>query len=565
MSSTATSATASDSLIGKTLAGRFRILSRIATGGMGVVYKAEQLPLKRVVALKVLEAKTTPDMDQKFGQRFFLEAAAAAKLSHPNTIVVYDYGQAEDDLFYIAMEHVGGGTVERHLKEHGPFTPAQVIHMGLQICSSLRDAHEQGLVHRDLKPGNVMFAPRAGDPFFVKVLDFGLVKVVGAGEEREDGMLTQNGIVMGSPRYMAPEQVRSLTIDHRADIYSLGATLYHMLTGAPPFAGGKAFDAMAAHVTLEPPSLRETWSDCPADDALERVVMRCLAKSPDDRFQDMEEVMIALHDCVHTAGPLTSGNNYLSHVSLPPRLGERSDSNPSNPSQPRTTDPNSATQSNPALRASASGSHSSPRISGPRRKEGLEDVAVDVVVEEQPAKRSSSKTYLAGGAAVLVVAMATAGWAMTREDPPAPRSSPEPAAAPAEPLPAETPADSTPSPVRLETTPAGARARHDGSDLGDTPLEVPIPRGERWEIELSHPGFESRVVTVRAGQARVAVTLQARPAAGSPVAAEVEPQAPARPRWPVRRPQRGTRDQGSASGDDSERAGDIHDPWNQEE
>src|SRR5690606_38251649 len=173
-----------------------------AAGGMGVVFKAEQIPLGRVVALKVLESKQSPTVDESFGRRFFLEASAAAKLAHPNTIVVHDYGKTDEGLYFIAMEYLDGGCLGARLKEQGPLTPAQAIHVGLQVAGSLADAHGQGLVHRDLKPGNVMFAPRGGDPYFVKVLDFGLVKVLGQGED-ENLALTRSGVMMGSPRYMA--------------------------------------------------------------------------------------------------------------------------------------------------------------------------------------------------------------------------------------------------------------------------------------------------------------------------------------------------------------------------
>ncbi|MCZ7685615.1 MAG: serine/threonine protein kinase [Sandaracinaceae bacterium] len=294
-----------DPLIGRVVQGRFLVLARLAAGGMGVVYKAEQQPLGRVIALKILESKQNASVDASFSRRFLLEASAAAKLAHPNTIVVHDYGKTEGGLYFIAMEHLDGGSLGDRLKKHGPLTPAQAIHVGMQVASSLADAHAQGLVHRDLKPGNVMFAARAGDPFFVKVLDFGLVKVLGS--EDENVALTQSGVMMGSPRYMAPEQVKAQPVDHRADIYAFGAMLYHMVAGAPPFAAGSAFEAMHAHVNTPPPPLRATWPHCPAGPRLEAVIMRCLAKDPAQRFLSMNELMSALHACQSEAGALGAG------------------------------------------------------------------------------------------------------------------------------------------------------------------------------------------------------------------------------------------------------------------
>ncbi|MCA9573516.1 MAG: serine/threonine protein kinase, partial [Myxococcales bacterium] len=207
-------------------------------------------------------------------------------------IVVHDYGSTSDGMCFIAMEYLGGGTLSARLKTSGPLVPAAAIHVSMQIASSLHGAHEQGLVHRDLKPGNVMFAPRGGDPLFVKVLDFGLVKVLDQGKDALQ--LTQSGVMMGSPRYMAPEQVKAQPTDARTDIYSFGAVLYHMLTGAPPFHAGSAFEAMQHHVYSQPPPMRATWPGCTAGPMLEALVMRCLAKEPGHRPQGMDEVMNAL-------------------------------------------------------------------------------------------------------------------------------------------------------------------------------------------------------------------------------------------------------------------------------
>ncbi|MCA9608965.1 MAG: serine/threonine protein kinase, partial [Myxococcales bacterium] len=227
-----------DPLLGRVIEGRFEVIRRLAAGGMGVVYEAKQVPLGRRIALKILEVQRTPGSDKTFKDRFFLEASAAARLAHPNTIVVHDYGSTDDGMCFIAMEYLGGGTLSSYLKEKGPLAPPDAIHVGLQVASSLREAHAQGLVHRDLKPGNVMFAPRGGDNLFVKVLDFGLVKVLD--QDKDALQLTQSGVMMGSPRYMAPEQVKAAPTDPRTDIYSFGAVFYHMLTGAPPFHAGSA-------------------------------------------------------------------------------------------------------------------------------------------------------------------------------------------------------------------------------------------------------------------------------------------------------------------------------------
>ena len=288
-----------DAFVGQTVDGRFHVLERIAAGGMGVVYKAEQIPLGRAIALKILEPSKVED--GTFARRFFLEASAAARLAHPNTIVVHDYGRSDDGVFYIAMEYLEGETLQDHLGRGGPMAPPDAVHVALQVASSLRDAHGQGLVHRDLKPGNVMFVPRGGDPLFVKVLDFGLVKVV-SGDEKADLGLTRSGVMMGSPHYMAPEQVKAASVDARTDVYSFGAMMHHVLTGVPPFPADTPFEAMTAHVYGQIPRVRDSWPACPAPPDLEELVFRCLQKDPADRPQTMDDLMVVLQGLRATLG-----------------------------------------------------------------------------------------------------------------------------------------------------------------------------------------------------------------------------------------------------------------------
>jgi serine/threonine-protein kinase len=192
----ARSAKGPDPLIGRVINDRFRVVSAIARGGMGKVYRAEQAPLGREVALKVLNPNYNGENDPEFHKRFFLEASTCSKLSHPNTVTIFDYGRTDDDVYYIAMELLEGRTLHRTLRDDGPFAPSRAMHVARQVCRSLREAHGLGVIHRDLKPANV-FLVRHGDEIdFVKVLDFGLVKDLGASGED----LTQTGLFMGSPK-----------------------------------------------------------------------------------------------------------------------------------------------------------------------------------------------------------------------------------------------------------------------------------------------------------------------------------------------------------------------------
>ena len=236
-------------MIGKVLNGRFTVLERIGSGGMGRVYKAMQAPLDRLVALKILNPMYSVEQDPAFAKRFFLEASVSSKLTHPNTITIFDYGRTEEGIFFIAMEYLQGRTLHQAIAVEGSLPPPRAIHIARQICRALREAHALGIVHRDLKPANVMLLHHGDDEDFVKVLDFGLVKFFAETPDRgaDEEELTQGGIFLGSPTYMAPEQAQNQA-DPRSDVYSLGIVLYHMLAGRPPFQGKAPMDIILKQV-----------------------------------------------------------------------------------------------------------------------------------------------------------------------------------------------------------------------------------------------------------------------------------------------------------------------------
>ena len=282
---------APDPLIGHTVDARFRIISLIARGGMGKVYRAEQAPLGRICALKVLNPSYDGDSDPEFHKRFFLEAATAAKLSHPNTVTIFDYGKSEDDIYYIAMEYLEGKTLHRMLREDGPFSEMRAAHIARQICRSLREAHSHGVVHRDLKPANVLLIDHSDEKDHVKVLDFGLVKDV-SGKNTDD--LTQAGLFMGSPKYMAPEQITGTGVSPATDIYSLGIVLFEMLCGKVPFDRGKSVVTLMAHVNEPPPTVASILPGLVLSATMEAIVYKCLEKDPANRYQSMNELLNAL-------------------------------------------------------------------------------------------------------------------------------------------------------------------------------------------------------------------------------------------------------------------------------
>lgn len=288
------SLTDNDPLLGRVLDGKYTLLSVLGRGGMGVVYKAHQKSLERSVALKLMMG-VEPEREGEFQRRFFLEAATAARLKHPNTITVFDYGSTSldgDRVYYITMELLDGVTLSQVLKE-GALPPVRAINIAMQMCRSLREAHAAGIVHRDLKPGNVMLVKQdadesEGDADFVKVLDFGLAKTRGG--TASGGRLTKAGTFLGSPRYVAPEQIEGKPIDGRADIYSFGCVLYRMLTGRVPFDGGQAVEVMLKHLHDPVPPLQVPG--VPA--SLETLVLACLEKSASDRPRTMDDVLSGL-------------------------------------------------------------------------------------------------------------------------------------------------------------------------------------------------------------------------------------------------------------------------------
>jgi tRNA A-37 threonylcarbamoyl transferase component Bud32 len=270
--------------------GQYQILEKIGSGGMGEVYKAEHQLLKRPCALKLIrhDAVNNPLAQARFER----EVQSAARLTHPNTIEIYDYGQTDDGTCFYVMEYLPGMSLGDLVQQYGPLPPGRLIYLLRQACRALAEAHALGLIHRDLKPANIFLAIRGGEYDVVKILDFGLVKLT----DPEAPELTTDRTVSGTPMFMSPEQATgSRTLDQRSDLYALGAIAYYALTGRPPFLGESPMAIMIAHARdpVEPPSRYEP--DIPAD--LEAVVMRCLAKQPEDRYPNARAVAKALAEC----------------------------------------------------------------------------------------------------------------------------------------------------------------------------------------------------------------------------------------------------------------------------
>lgn len=270
--------------------GQYTLIELLGAGAMGDVYLASHAMMRRRTAIKLLRG----DADGQSLQRFEREVQLTSQLTHPNTIAIYDYGRTNEGLFYYVMEHLDGMDLERLLAGAGPQPAARVIHILRQVCGALEEAHGMGLLHRDIKPANLFLCRRRGVPDMVKVLDFGLVKELGASEETG---AWRAEVVAGTPHYLAPEAITTpRLVDARSDLYSLGAVGYALLTGCHVFTGQTASEICSHQVNTAPipPSARVGY-ELPAD--LCGIILRCLEKRPEARFASARELRLALETC----------------------------------------------------------------------------------------------------------------------------------------------------------------------------------------------------------------------------------------------------------------------------
>ena len=285
---------------GHVICDRYRVMGPLGKGGMGVVLKAEDTALKRLVALKVTtirNALTDDDADPLREERFLREASLSAQLHHPNVVTVFDYGRGEhgvETFCYIAMQLLSGETLGTRLNRNpGGLPAAEALSIITQVARGLRAAHQKGLVHRDLKPDNIMLVPGEDGEELAILLDFGLAKDTSPSLRQE---LTDAGTILGTPEYMSPEQVEGGQIDARSDLYSLGIVLYECLSGLPPFTDENAFKVVAAHLRREPPPLRIPMGRPPPSRELFALVSSLLSKRRDARIQSAEVLLKRLRD-----------------------------------------------------------------------------------------------------------------------------------------------------------------------------------------------------------------------------------------------------------------------------
>ena len=520
-----------DPLIGRVINDRYKILEQIGQGGMGRVYKSVQSPLDRVVALKVLGAGH--DRDPNFYKRFFLEASVTAKLTHPNTITLYDYGRTDDGVFFIAMEYLNGRTLSAAMQQDGPLAQERVIHIAQQICRSLREAHALGIIHRDLKPANVMLLRQHDDHDFVKVLDFGLVKFFSG--ENTDSEITNAGTFMGSPHYIAPEQARNQSPDQRCDIYSLGVLLYHMLTGKVPFTAAAPVDIILKHLHEAPVALCDLRPDLEISPELQDIVLKCMAKARDDRFQSMDDLLAQLKVVRTLVTGLSAPASLPSSVSadtgpnLKPVSGALGAQTPSQPLASLRT----PSQPMPAMRTPAGGSPHLVRPPPPPPEAMFDEDPLPLAqrltpscgtqrAEAPPAKRSLLRpavlvpallgVVLAAGAALsLRGASAQSAQVVVQQIPASPVATAAlagpGAATSADPAGFQT-ANAGTTLVTVTSTPSGAEVRDaDDRMLGMTPFDLRIPSARPLQLTLRHDGFKPVTLKKKVEGERISLSV----------------------------------------------------------
>jgi serine/threonine-protein kinase len=458
--------------------GNFQVLSRLGSGGMGSVYLAENLAIGKRVALKVIH--TDLARNGEVVQRFFNEARAVNRIGNEHIVEVHDHGQTPNGEYFFLMEYIHGRTLGEIIGEQGALPVPRALHISAQLADALAAAHAVSIIHRDLKPDNVMLTTRLGDPDFIKVLDFGLAKMLA---ESTDVNLTAQGVVLGTPHYMAPEVCESRkAIDHRADIYSLGVLMFQMMTGRLPFDAASMGGVLIKHVTEPPPAPRGINPAIPP--SVEQIVLRCLAKPPEARFQSMDELRQALLDPERylAAGPpvmpAATPNRFAGAV--PAELPDTQISMP--PVMPNNVPPHMQWPMAPVNRTMPIGAPTGIQEAVRRRwpliavllgVAGLAGAAVVLTVTDEPTTVAPVIVFLDGGTAEPVDA-AAAAQAVQAVD-----------------------AAATVT-VRLTTRPAGAQV-FDEQDalLGVTPTAITLPRdGREHVLVFRHPEAEARRKTV---------------------------------------------------------------------
>ena len=517
-----------DPLLGQILAGQYKIVDVLGQGGMGTVYRGTQVSIDRTVAIKLISKEFSTDLESI--KRFQREAKITSKLTHPNTIRLYDFGLTDDGLPYLVMELLEGRELADELAESGRVSLGRAVEVCVQVLRALEDAHGLGIVHRDLKPANI-FMQTMGSTDMPKVMDFGIAKTF---TDSELSKVTKTGMLVGTPAYMSPEQVRGEKIGPAADIYAVGTIFYELLAGRVPFEADTPVATLLMQLTRPPPPIGRLRPDLPHVDAIQGVLNELLAKRSDQRPATARAAAELLLELTREGGGKAAANEEEETATM---LFDVVDAAALAPPA------SAAVTARKAMERAPTAVVERP---GPVTESTPADDVIEAVAPtpEPPAK---SKLPIALGLGATVVVAAGAIFAMS-SDPAPPEAVAEPAA-PAEVEVAKTaPAVNEPAPeapaakveaaaaeaegkaaapapaaepvkAQILSTPTGASVFAGGRPLGTTPLTMTSPvAGSRLELELSAKGYKTAKVTVEGGHAgELAVVLEkvaakARPA-----------------------------------------------------
>ncbi|GMV44419.1 MAG: hypothetical protein AMXMBFR64_61350 [Myxococcales bacterium] len=575
------------SLVGTVVDSRYKVERLLAEGGMGRVYLARQLSVDRAIALKVLLRSIASNVSAV--QRFQNEARAASRLTSANTVTVFDFGQEPSGLLYIAMEYVEGRSLWRAIESDGPFPVDRAVGIACQVLESLSEAHAKSIIHRDIKPDNVLLTATATGDELAKVTDFGIAKVL-SGEERTD--LTTAGMVVGTPRYLSPEQIRGEPPDARSDLYSLGVVLYEMLAGVPPFEDKVPMNLLVKHLSEQPVLLHRVSPR--VSGAVSAIVHRALAKEREARPESARAFRDALLQAVGATGPsIRVGAPSYEAVIAHEETGQHAVPAPPTPGRVTTSpydEGNAATRAvdpTPAIEnAPLTASAELPTVPSRRRAVLLGILLVAVVgafafavaqlgedqgppaqVSGRPAgaqrepdlargkstttpqvsvpvataadavdvlgaePNETSETRGAAAAADAMTSADAAEVARATSDAAQAEGTERGAPAALDALAEGQPGEATPRTVRVLSDPPEAEVIVGGESLGKTPWDITLPGDDDLVVTLRRRGFEDTAHTLDATSgAEVTVALQRRKAKGAvrptPGAAEPKPDKP---------------------------------------
>ncbi|WP_239014215.1 serine/threonine protein kinase [Archangium violaceum] len=524
-------------LIGQVLDGRYKIEDVLGQGGMGMVFRATQTSVQRPVAVKTLNPSLAAA--PQFFERFRREAEIASRLRHPNVITIYDFGRAQDGTCYYVMELLEGESLREQVKRDGPMSLRRAVDIIEQACRGLAHAHEQGAVHRDIKPHNIMVQQLDGRDF-VKVLDFGLVKAL---EQDDEQQLTSTGQVLGTPQYMPPEQAGGEGVDHRSDLYSMGGVFYYCLTGTSPYGANTVRKALTAALTQPVPTVASKRQGAPVPQTLEEFFEKALAREQEDRFQNAQEFIDAMLDAV---ADLSSEELDALPTNSAPEAGGGSKPSQRSVSKPGRSSPSAGNSRTSALPAARSGSRSAqPSNPSPARgggaavRQATPRPSAPAVPPRAEELLEATQSQFQGKKIALVaipLALFAAGGAFVVLRPSAPARAPSPNVEASSSAPVQKPAAPVADSmilVRLRSTPSGATVFDGDVQLGTTPQDRPLRRNELHELTFrlaNHEDVKRKLdfsgVPSDAPQ-EVSVTLE--PVKSAPVEPSSRTSRPARP------------------------------------